>query len=450
MHISLRTSSISDRRPSHGRRSQIALCSLVLLCVVCVPIAHAQSPVKEAKAGDYSKEPWILERVVTKVVFENDGTYTAETTSRARVQSQAGVQQFGVLNFPYASAISAIDIVYVRVIKPDSRVVETPAENILDMPAEITRQAPFYSDLKEKQVAVKGLEIGDGVEYQYRVVVNKPLDPGQFWFSNNFFTGGICLQEEFEISVPRDRYVMVKSPKVQPTTTERGVYKVYDWKTANLTSAAEKKDAKPADEDEIGQASVEITSFRDWNEVGQWFRNLVAPRAAQTPQIRAKADELTRNAKTWDTLGWVNFRMGHLDQAEKFLCAAWSLTQERSVADHLQQVYEKEGKKRGVPSDAMVLQELRTVKLGKLAKKHASAEFYLLFAPGPKVVDVKFISGSEELSDAGKTLAAAKFQVPFPEDGDAQIIRRGILDCEPELPGCVFALIPLNSVRSVK
>jgi hypothetical protein len=44
------------------------------------------------------------------------------------VQSQAGVQQSGVLNFPYASGTSTMDIAYVRVIKPDNRVVETPAE----------------------------------------------------------------------------------------------------------------------------------------------------------------------------------------------------------------------------------------------------------------------------------------------------------------------------------
>jgi hypothetical protein len=142
--------------------------------------------------------------------------------------------------------------------------------------------------------------------------------------------------------------------------------------------------------------------------------------------------------------------MGHLDQAEKFLHASWSLIQSRMVADHLQQVYEKQGKKHEVPRNDLELQDLRTVKLGKLARKHVTAEFYLLFASGPKVVDVKFISGSDELSDAGKTLAAAKFDVLFPEGGEVQIVRRGILDCEPELPGCVFVLIPPDSVHSVK
>lgn len=32
--------------------------------------------------------------------------------------------------------------------------------------------------------------------------------------------------------------------------------------------------------------------------MSQWFQSLAAPRAAPTPQIRAKANELTRNAQT--------------------------------------------------------------------------------------------------------------------------------------------------------
>jgi tetratricopeptide (TPR) repeat protein/transglutaminase-like putative cysteine protease len=1037
MHISLSASRISGTEPLHRRPTQTAtLCWLLFSLAAFGTVASAQSTVKDTRAADYSKEPFVYELISTQIVFENDGTESGQTTARMRIQSQAGVQHAGVLNFRYASTTSTMDIAYVRVIKPDKRIVETPAENVLDMPAEVTRQAPFYSDLKEKQIAVKGLEVGDTIEYQYRTVVKTPLDPGQFWLAYNFSRSAICLEEDLQISVPHNRYVKVESPKFQYTLAEQGAYKVYGWRTANLESNAEKKDAHSTEPDEATQPSVQITTFHDWNEVGQWFRSLVAPRAVPTAQIRSKADELTRNAKSdpekiqaiydyvstrfryigislgigryqphaaedvlsndygdckdkhtlfaallaaenikaypalistaskidievpspaqfdhmitavpegngflfldttpevapfgyliaelrdketlvipddgpatlvktpeglpfkpflnfqadgtlddagtfeskmqlsirgdgeivyrlafrragqsqwkdvaqqissvlgfsgtvsdvtaaspeatdapfhieytynrkeygdwvnrsivpplpllllpsvpddadqklkpielvppeewlyqgtmklpahstphaatpvdlhedfadyhssysvsngvmhferrlttktheiapsqieayrkfvkaiiddentfislrgenvaspaakgspeaqdlfaqggeawqqgnipaaadafqravgkdpkfsqgwwwlgaahlrmgdadqaveemkkaisldhgevsnykylattlmllhreqealevwkqfekqspddpdgptnigsilmrqkryaeaiaelkvaanltpnasvrlqladayilsgdkergiaaiqdavakdaapqtlndaaytladnnllledafryatkavedaeadtadidlddlslkdvqtapilaayWDTLGWVNFRMGNLDPAEKFLRAAWSLTQNSLIADHLQQVYKKQGKTRDVPRDALALQELRTVKLGKLARKHVTAEFYLLFAPGPKVADVKFISGSAELSDAGKPLAAAKFDVPFPRDGDVQIIRRGILDCEPELPGCVFVLIPPSSVNSV-
>jgi transglutaminase-like putative cysteine protease len=215
-----------------------------------------------------------------------------------RIQSQAGLQQSGVLKFPYASATSTMEIVYVRVIKPDGRVVETPAENVLEMPSEVTRQAPFYSDLKEKQVAVKGLEIGDSVEYQYRSSLKIPVDSGQFWFSYNFVQAVICLEESLQVSVPRERYVKIQSPKVQPVMAEQGAYRIYSWKTANTESAAEKKKAKSTEPEEPSRPSVQMTSLHDWSDVGQWFRNLAAPRATPTPQIRAKAEELTRNAKT--------------------------------------------------------------------------------------------------------------------------------------------------------
>ncbi len=283
----------------HATKTRCAL-FFTLLFFLALPasVAIGRPSGQVAKAADYSKEPFVLEKVVTKIVVENDGTYTSATTARMRIQSQAGVKQFGMITFPYASATSTLDIVYVRVTKPDNRVVETPAENVLDMPADITREAPFYSDLKEKQVAVKGLEIGDILEYEYRNSVKNPLAPGQFWLSFNFEQMGICLEETWQVSIPRGRYVKVESPKLSPTTAEQGAYTVYTWKTSHLESDADKKDSKSADSDEPSRPSVQITSFRDWDELGQWFRSLVVPRIVPTPPIQAKADELTRNERT--------------------------------------------------------------------------------------------------------------------------------------------------------
>src|SRR5687768_12697624 len=154
-------------------------------------VAGAQTPANSGTAAttaatDDLKLPFLVERVADKVVFQKDGTSTQETTLRVRIQSTSAVQQFGVLRLPYASAVGDAEVVYARVLKPNGTVVVTPAENILDMPAEITRSAPFYSDLKEKQVAIKGLEAGDILEYQTRLNVRKPLIPGQFWFASDF------------------------------------------------------------------------------------------------------------------------------------------------------------------------------------------------------------------------------------------------------------------------
>src|SRR4029077_9997239 len=50
-------------------------------------------------------------------------------------------------------------------------------------------------------------------------------------------------------------------------------------------------------------------------------------------------------ASYWDTLGWVQFRKGKYTLAETYLNAAWSLLNAPMIADHLGQVYEKDGKK---------------------------------------------------------------------------------------------------------
>ncbi len=255
---------------------------------------NAKQPGNYAPA-DYSNQAAVVENLNTSAVFHDDGTATLTRLARVRIQSQAGVQEFGVLHIPYASATTTLQIDYVRVARPDKQVIDTPAGNALDMPAEITQQAPFYSDLKEMQVAVKGLEIGDVLEFKWHADVTKPLDPGQFWNSFNFMRTAIVLQENLEVSVPSDRKAMVKSATVQPSVAESGANRVYTWQTKNLTV---KTGDAAASSDGIKEPDVQVTSFRNWDELGKWFGDLVAARAIPTPEIKAKADELTRGETT--------------------------------------------------------------------------------------------------------------------------------------------------------
>jgi tetratricopeptide (TPR) repeat protein/transglutaminase-like putative cysteine protease len=272
---------------------------LLMLFTACLSLAStSHSYGQERKPNDYSKESLVVERAAVKVVFENDGKYVQEAAVRVHIQSQAGIHQYGMLNIPYPSANATMEVGYVRVIKANGSTVQTPPENSLDMPADVTRQAPYYSDLKVEQVAVKGLEIGDTVEYQYRMQVKTPIDPGQFWFFYDFITDQIALEEILQISVPRDRYVKVQSPKFSPVTTEEDTYRINTWKTANLERKLAKLGPRPREPEEPEPPSVQLTTFHSWDELGQWLHGLFSPRAAVTPEIQSKADELTRGAKS--------------------------------------------------------------------------------------------------------------------------------------------------------
>jgi Domain of Unknown Function with PDB structure (DUF3857) len=150
------------------------------------------------------------------------------------VQSQAALQTFGLLALGYNAANEQIEISHVRVHKADGTVVETSAADVQDVTSAVTRLAPVFSDYREKQVPVKGLGVGDVLDYEFDLRAQTPLVPGQFWFQYDFMKTGVVLDEELEINVPKSRAIKVKSAGLEPTVREDGDRRIYSWKTANL------------------------------------------------------------------------------------------------------------------------------------------------------------------------------------------------------------------------
>jgi len=291
------------------------LCHLPFVAVVVfLSMCKAQAPAQAtqpksmksepvAAKPDYSKEAFVCEQDSTEIAFENDGTGTRQSSARIRIQSDAGVQRYGVLTFSYQGATESIDVDYVRVRKPDGTVITTPAENIQDMPAEITRQAPFYSDLREKHVAVKGLSVGDVLETQAHWHATKPLAPGQFWYAFNFSHDFIMLDQELKVSVPRARELRWKSPRYKPAISDEGSRRVFVWNTSQLEQKSADEQKKEQEEQtyhlargKLPSPDVQISTFQSWEEIGAWYNQLQLDRVKPNPDIQAKAAELTKNA----------------------------------------------------------------------------------------------------------------------------------------------------------
>jgi hypothetical protein len=254
-----------------------------------------------AKSRDYSQEAFIYEQSTTKIVFENDGTSTREAGSRVRILSDAGVQRFGVLTFPYESGTGSLEIDYVRLQKPDGTMVSTSADTAQDMPEEITRQAPVYSDLREKQVAVKGLSVGDVLEFHTHWRTTKPLALGQFWYSYYFTRDSIVLKEQLQISVPRDRSVKWKSPSAKPVITEEVGHLIFTWTSSQLEHKSAEQEKKNKEEQTYQAArgklpppDVLISTFQSWDEVGSWYNSLQLERVKPDDEIRVKSAELVK------------------------------------------------------------------------------------------------------------------------------------------------------------
>jgi hypothetical protein len=258
------------------------------------PTTPSAAP-ETAKPADIAKEAIVFDQLHTRIRMEADGTGTRETTARIRVLADAGVKEMAVLTFTYTASNQQVDIAYVRVKKPDGTVVVTPDYNTQDLPADVTREAPMYSDIHQKHVAVKGLGVGDTLEYQVTKRTMKPEVPGHFWLEYSFQKQLINLDEQLDLDVPADKAVTVASADVQPSVTTAEGRKLYHWSSSNL--ARPDPDAPPTSI-KHWKPSVRVTTFSSWEQVGAWYQSLQRDSLAVTPAIQAKADALTKGLTT--------------------------------------------------------------------------------------------------------------------------------------------------------
>src|SRR5579872_3448330 len=270
---------------------------------------QAQQPTAEKAAGalkstgnghDYSQESFVIEKMYSHYRFEADGTGRKETIARIRVQSEAGVQQWGQLQEGYNSANERVEIPYVRVLKEDGTVVKAGDDAVQDLSAPIEREAPVYTDYRQKHITVPGLRPGEVLEYDMVTVIHTPLAAGQFWAEYDFDKNNINLDETLDVDVPAGRTLKLKcKPGMEAKVTEEDGRRVYHWAHTHLVRDDDDKDAKDkekkqkkhhADDD---RPDIQLTTFETWEQIGRWYASLEKDRRAPTSDVQAKAQELT-------------------------------------------------------------------------------------------------------------------------------------------------------------
>jgi TonB family protein len=189
----------------------------------------------------------------------------------------------------------------------------------------------------------------------------------------------------------------------------------------------------------------------------------------------------SRIASYWDTWGWIRFQEGLLPEAEKYVRSAWMIHSFGIDADHLGQIFEKQGRKAdafrmyqmalaadssnaetrerlanlaetGAKIDTMIeegrglLKDARTITVNNSHQAEGFAEFWILLSPGPTVRGVKFISGDDELAPFAKDLEGISYPNTFPEATELKLLRRGRLACTRSSPDCRLQMISSQTV----
>ena len=162
----------------------------------------------------------------------------------------------------------------------------------------------------------------------------------------------------------------------------------------------------------------------------------------------------------WDTKGWVEYKRGNLDVAERYIRAAWEDRGGGEVALHLGEIAEKRGNKDdaiqwyisaltgsspsaeardrlaavGVTTDVDArvekaqaeLQAQRTHTLSATGK--GTGDFFVLTSPR-KNDQVKFVNGDAEIKALAEVVKSANLDIAFPETSSVRALRRGTVTC---------------------
>ena len=256
--------------------------------------ALAQAPGPTIPKANNAGEAAIFERILNHVRFENDGTQVSETEAVVHIQSQAGVEDFGQLVFGYSSATEKLEIEYVRVRKPDGQVIVTPESTAQDFAPDVLKEAPMYSDYRQRHISVTALQPGDTLEYRTITRVFTPLAAGNFWYEYTFPKGVVVNEDRLELDIPKGRDVKLKAPKRQPDIQDKDDRRIYTWVVKDLQPDRDKENDA---EDEPGP-DVQLTTFTNWDQVAHWYAKLQGERMTVDDSVRKKADELTRGVTT--------------------------------------------------------------------------------------------------------------------------------------------------------
>lgn len=196
-------------------------------------------------------------------------------------------------------------------------------------------------------------------------------------------------------------------------------------------------------------------------------------------------------AAYWDTLGWVAFQEGKIQEAEKYVDGAWQISTGTDIGDHLGQIYEAEGRK-SEAAEMFALQlmknkqlsetrtrlvalvgnnekadkeveraktvQSRLLKVKNVAGIDGTADFWVMLVPTgrasvlasgtdntldagteSKVSETKFIAGDEALRAEGIELGGLKSGVKFVDATDFKILRRVWVICTKDAAECQVA-----------
>lgn len=250
--------------------------------------AHRQAPRDDAPVVTLSD-------VRLDHVFPN-GLNSMRVQEVFYIATSQGAKDFATRSIQYEPTSQQLHMIAARAYKPDGRVVE--ADDDGDSSVADTSVAMYY-DSRSHRVRFPGLAAGDVVELDYRLAPATNINPyGDYFGDLVVFRSSRPIKfRRYAVITPAARSFNVASERMPspPQISTSGDERTYVW---------EARDQAPLPSEPRGPSMTEVSpyvnvsTFGSWQQLGQWYANLIAPQFALDDALRQELTKLTAGATT--------------------------------------------------------------------------------------------------------------------------------------------------------
>lgn len=291
------------------------------------PPPTALSKIENAgTATDFDSAAYVIVMDSSCTRINDDGVAKTDSYLLYKILTDEGCQQMSVLRWHYEPISSFIEVIEVNLIHDDS-VIAIPLTGLKDMPA--PQNGIYWSD-RIKILQLPRLHTGDGIEvkayrkgYSYALLDNNPAEPsddkyippmpGEYFDIVLFQADMPMVKKYYALSMPSSKRIhsQIYNGPMYAKTTYSGDTTTYAWWSEDI-EAWEHQRFHPDETDMLPK--VVIATVESWETKSRWFFEVNEPQFAYTPAIKAKVEQIFKDAgvskgseeqKAFELVHWV-------------------------------------------------------------------------------------------------------------------------------------------------
>ncbi|MGE4064917.1 MAG: DUF3857 domain-containing protein [Rhodospirillaceae bacterium] len=271
---------------------------LALAALAAFPAHAAEEPVAPLSPSSAAVAPAaapadtiIVKRSAVDIAVAETGEFVTTTTLEMVPANQSAVDAVAQTAVFYRESADTLEIVEAYTLKKDGRKLSVDTAAIFPQLPQGDTSMPMFNDMRQKVIVFPNVQAGDTVAYTTRTATHTPFFPGAF-FESLVYPRTVSYGEVVvTVTAPKAKPLTLDVMGATVETTQQGDTITYTWRYSAPQSDPTPRTAVVSSLKETPRFLA--STFKTYDELAHAYAALALPKAAVTPAIRARADEIT-------------------------------------------------------------------------------------------------------------------------------------------------------------